>query len=76
MFGYIKKETVEDMITKEVELNRKMYEKYAGLLDAHNSCFEESECYKREQHRLTQLSDEYFARYQQSKELLNKLKKL
>lgn len=76
MFGYIKKETVEEMISKEVELNRKMYEKYADLQNAVSERSEQGECYKREVERCTQLTDEYFARYQQSKELLNKLKKL
>lgn len=76
MFGYVKKESVEAMLEKEVELNRKMFEKYSDLLNSHNDIAGDGECYKREQQRLSQLSDEYFARYQESKELLDKVKRM
>jgi transcriptional regulatory protein LevR len=76
MFGYIKKETVETMLTKEIELNRKMYEKYSNLLNAHMEHAEEGECYKREEQRLANLADEYFSRYQESKEILKKINQM
>lgn len=76
MFGLIKKETVEEMISKEMELNRKMFDKYSELRNAQGNGPDTDECFKREAERCRQLADEYFARYQQSKELLNKLKNL
>lgn len=76
MFGLIKKETVEDLISKEMELNRKMFDKYSELRNAQSEVSEKDDCFKREAERCSQLADEYFARYQQSKELLNKLKNL
>lgn len=76
MFGFVKKEDVVNLITKEVELNRKMYDKYTELCNSHSDHTEEGECYKREKARCSSMADEYFARYQQSKELLNKVKSM
>jgi hypothetical protein len=76
MFGFVKKETVEEMVTKEVNINREMYEKCITLRDACNKSSEQGECHKTEVERYTQMADEYFARYQQSKEILSKLKNL
>lgn len=73
MFGYVKKDNVIALVKREVEINRQMYDRYEKLAAAHREHGEKGECYEKELARCTGMSDEYFARYMASKEILKQL---
>lgn len=73
MFGYVKKDNVINLIKREVEVNRQMHDRYKKLAKTHEEHAEEGECYERELAKCTATADEYFARYLESKEILQQL---
>lgn len=73
MFGYVKKDDVIALVKKEVEMNRQMHDRYEKLAITHREHAKEGECYEKELARCTAAADEYFARYLESKEILQQL---
>lgn len=76
MFGYVKKETIINIIEEEVEMNRRTFDKYRRMADTHAKHRHEDECSERETVRCSELADEYFARYLECKEILTQLRAL
>lgn len=73
MFGYVKKDDVIALVKREVENNRQMHDRYEKLANTHREHAGEGDCYERELTRCTAAADEYFARYLESKEILELL---
>lgn len=76
MFGYVKKDDVIALVKREVDVNRQMHDRYQKLAKTHKGHTEEGECYERELAKCLAASDEYFARYLESKEILQQLEAL
>ena len=76
MFGYVKKETIVDLIKKEVDLTRKSFDKYRALSEIHSTHRHEDECHAKEAAKYEELANEYFSRYLEAKEILSQIDKL
>ena len=76
MFGYIKKESVIEIIEKEVGVCREAYCHYRDLAKAVSKHCKEEECWEKEARRYDELAQSYFERYLQTREILTQVRNM